>query len=104
VSELAPRPPKRYVDEFRRQIQAIRDGYLEADEIDWDEAISMVSELRRTADWIWDGLEHGAIVSVLETAQERALTELNYYRDKQALEELDPDQILRKLEDEELEG
>jgi hypothetical protein len=63
-----------------------------------------ISAATNATDWIWNGLEHGAILSVLETANERTLTELNYYRDKQALEELGPDQILRKLEDEEREG
>jgi hypothetical protein len=93
-----PRPPKRYIDEFETLLQRMVDGYVEAEEIDYDELIVMVVSLGRFVDRIWEDGVHSASLGVLEDRNERTLTELNFYRDKEQLDELGPDQIVQEME------
>jgi hypothetical protein len=102
-----PRPPKRYYDEFEVLFRKMVDGYVEADEVDYDEAISMVTRLGGFVERVWDDTVHSAALGCLDAQNERALTELNYYKDKEQLEKLGSDQIVRELEqrdDEEEDG
>jgi hypothetical protein len=79
-----PSPPTHYMDAIWEHLESLSRISSEAP-MTYAEGISLAHALRAEADRVQQWLTHYAALEVLDDERERTETELNYYRDREAL-------------------
>lgn len=94
------RPPVRFIDWFMDSMEEIHERLidaLESGELSYDEGIVVKNSHLQAARWIDSRAVEGALLDYLEARNQRTETELNFYRDKQDLDEVDPTELMDRF-------
>jgi hypothetical protein len=103
VDLVTEKHPVRFIDWYLDTMDEIHERLSDAldfEELSYDEGIVVKNAHLQEARWMEASLVHGAVVDVFEARHQRVKTELNFYRDRQALDEIDPADIMDAFEQE----